>query len=157
MREYALDVLMLCLMLMVLPTVCAAPLERVLPVSVNIVTNQTSPDLEIVADKDAFLVVYNTVSQQFLPLNIPFKVHSVGGLSVAYNLSLSQLGGQCDTGLHLAPSAALDGTDVGLAQPRRFTGTDNAHVLTLTFPSMPQADLAQQCEGYAGVVAELTV
>lgn len=155
MKRFLADVLML--MLVVLPRVEAAPLERVLPVSVSIVANQTSPDLEILADKSAFLVVYDTVLQQFPPLNIPFKVRSVSGLSVAYNLSLSQSGGQCNGVTPLVPATALDGVGIVINQSQRFAGIENSHVLTLSFPSLPQSSLVQQCEGYAGVMAELTV
>ncbi|WP_429219257.1 hypothetical protein [Aeromonas veronii] len=162
MRGYALNVLSLLmlsflLMLMMSSTARAALLERVLPVSVNIVTHQASSDLEIVADKSAFLVVYSSASQHFLPLDIPFKVRSLSGLSMAYNLSMSQLGGLCDGVTPLVPSPTLDGAPIVLNQQYRFTGTENAHVLTLSFPFLAQASLAQQCEGYARVVAELTV
>jgi hypothetical protein len=76
---------------------------------------------------------------------------------VAYNLSLSQLGGLCDGITPLEPIPTLDGASMVLNQPYRFVGIENAHVLTLSFPFLAQASLAQQCEGFAGVVAELTV
>lgn len=153
----SLLLLLVMLTLMMSSTAGAVPLERLLPVSVNIVTSQASPDLEIVADKTAFGVVYSPSSQQFLPLNIPFKVRSISGLSVAYNLSLSQLGGLCDGAIPLIPTPMLDGSGMVLNQPYRFTGVENVHMLVLSFPFLPQANLAQQCEGYVGVVAELTV
>lgn len=154
MRGCIIDVLVI---IMLSLTANAAPLERVLPVSVSIVANQASPGLEIVADKSAFLLIYRPAAQQFLPLDIPFKVRSVSGLSVAYNLSLSQLGGLCDVVTPLVPTPTLDGTSIVLNQPYRFTGIEHAHVLTLSFPPVDQGNLTQQCEGYAGVVAELTV
>lgn len=142
--------------MMLLPVVDAAPLVRELPVSANIVVNQVSPGLDIVANESVFILAYSTGSQQFLPLDILFKVRSISGLSVAYNLSLSQLGGRCDA-IPLVPVSTLDGADMGLNQPRRFSGIENTHVLTLSFPSLSQTSLAQQCEGDVGVIAELTV
>lgn len=156
MKDRGLCVILL-LLLMVSPIASSAPMERIIPVSVNIVTNQHTLDLEIVASKNSFLLTYGVASQQFLPLNIPFKVKSLGGLLVSYNLSLSQLGGRCDENTSLVPTAMLDGTDVRVDQLRRFDGVVNEHVLTLSFPLLPQMDFTLQCEGYVGVVAELVI
>ncbi|WP_152607655.1 hypothetical protein [Aeromonas hydrophila] len=141
----------------ILQNAFSAPIERVLPVTVNIVTNQVSSDLEIVADKSAFLVIYNSKSQQFLPLDIPFKVRSVSGASLAYSLRLSQLGGICDGIEPLTPTPALDGISATLNESYQFIGMENSHLLTLSFPSLYQTNLTQNCEGYVGVIAELTV
>lgn len=145
------------LLLIVAPIASSAPMERIVPVSVNIVTNQHTLDLEIIANKNSFLLTYSIVSQKFLPINIPFKVKSLSGLLVTYNLSLSQLGGRCDENTSLVPTAMLDGADMMVEQLRRFDGVVNEHVLTLSFPLLPQMDFTLQCEGYVGVVAELVI
>ncbi|WP_421187453.1 hypothetical protein [Aeromonas enteropelogenes] len=138
-------------------TVGAASLERAMPVAVNIVTNQGTSDLEIVANKINFLIAYDVSTQQFTPLNIPFKVRSVSGSVVDYGLKVSTLSGLCDDGSPLVPAPELDGQTVEVNTQYAFTGAENNHVLTLSFPYLSQINVAQQCEGFVGVVAGLTI
>ncbi|MFB2928729.1 hypothetical protein [Aeromonas hydrophila] len=145
------------LMGMLSPPGAAAPQSRTLPVSVAIVVNQSSATLEIEASQHAFTVFYHPASQRFLPLDIPFNVRSRSGRQVSYVLSLALLAGQCDGRTPLVPTAMLDHQAASLGQARRFEGVKRAHVLTLSFPARSQASLAQYCDGYAGVTAELAM
>lgn len=141
-----------------MPAAWAGTLERSLPVSVSILVNQSSSDLEIVADKTTFSAIYDAASQRFSPLNIPFTVRSISGQNVNYDLSMAQLAGQCDGGaLSLTLLAALDGTDISLNEKRRAAGIKNSHVMEIKFPYLPQINAVQQCEGSLGIVAELAV
>lgn len=151
-------VIVLILQAMLLVPVCwATTLERSLPVSVSIDVSQDSPDLEIVADKDFFLTAYDYTSQRFMPLNITFKVRSVSGQNVTYDLSITQLDGACDGATLSGMTTALDGTLVGLNEKRRSAGIENSHLLMISFPNIPQSTVEQLCEGSVGVIAELGV
>lgn len=139
-------------------TVVAAPLERVLTVSVNVVANQSSAQLEIVAPRTDFLVVYLSSLGTFQPLDIPFSVHQIDGASHAYELTLAQLNGQCAApGMPVSAltlTAALDGKSFNTSSVvRGMADPEQAHVLTLTFPNIPQALTSQACDGVVGVVA----
>lgn len=137
--------------------VVAAPLEKRVQLSVDIIANNPSPDLEILVDRSDFLIVYNQSLQKFLPLNIPLKVRSVSGMSVDYNLSIFQLDGLCDGSGPLIPTASIDDVAMTLNQPYRFSGIENTHLLTLSFPFLSQSMLPGQCSGAAGLIAELVV
>ncbi|WP_395948449.1 hypothetical protein ACFWHB_11725 [Aeromonas mytilicola subsp. aquatica] len=136
----------------------AAPLERSLPVSVFITTNQAAPGLEIVADKYIFQSVYDVSLKTFLPLIIPFSVRSVTGQNVSYDLFMSHLGGQCnDQPLSLTVTSMQGGEPIVLNEKHRFSGIENEHGVVISFPVIPQSDLSQQCEGHIGMIAEPVV
>lgn len=140
----------------------AAPLERVLDVSVNVVVNSASAQLEVVAPRTDFLVVYLSSLGTFQPLDIPFTVRHLDGAHHNYELTLAQLGGQCSVSggavSRLTPSARLDGQLFDALSPGHgVANPEQAHVLTLTFPDIPQAAVSQMCDGVAAVVAAVIV
>lgn len=149
-------------------SVWSIPIERVLNISVDIVTHQTSSTLEIISPKTDFLVVYLASQHRFQTLDIPFSVRQVeiksrqvDSNSYGYSLSLAQLTGQCvlasGTVNTLMPILTLDGqvfTSVspvsGLADP------EQAHVLNLVFPNVAQTDEMQSCDGAVGIIVAAT-
>lgn len=135
----------------------AAPLERGLPVSVFITTNQGAPGLEIVADKYIFQSTYDVSLKTFVPLTIPFSVRSLTGQNVSYDLFMSQLGGQCNSQPLDLTVTSLLGEPIELEDKKRFAGIENEHGVVISFPVIPQSELSQQCEGYIGVIAEPVV
>lgn len=136
----------------------AAPLERSLPVSVFITASQATPGLEIVADKYIFQSIYDVSLKTFSPLTIPFSVRSVTGLNVSYDLFMSHIGGQCnDQPLSLTVTSMQGGEPIILNEKYRFAGIENEHGVVISFPVIPQSDIAQQCEGHIGVIAEPVV
>ncbi|MBV7439413.1 hypothetical protein [Aeromonas sp. sif2416] len=136
----------------------AAPIERSLPVSVFIVANQGTSDLEIVADKLIFQSIYDVSLKTFLPLTIPFRVRSVTGQNISYDLFMSHLGAQCDgQPLSLTVAAMVGGDPIVLNEKHRFAGIENEHGVVISFPVIPQSGLSQQCEGHIGIIAELVV
>lgn len=149
-------------LLLLCANAAAAPQIKVLDVSVNVVVDASSAQLEIIAPRTDFLVVYLSSQQTFQPLDIPFTVRSRDGFNHNYELTLAQLSGQCAvSGGMVSPLpllAHLDGSvfdasnfGYGLADPER------AHVLTLTFPNISQAAASQSCDGVAAVVAAVTI
>lgn len=154
----AFTVILLMLNLVALTSAASASVvERGLPTSVSIVVNQNTKDLEIVADKDSFQTIYDTVEQRFSPLSIPFTVRSVSGNNVAYDLSIAQLMGQCADVEALELIAALDGIVVELGEKQRFAGIENHHMMVVSFPLLPQSELPRQCDGTASIIAELVI
>lgn len=136
----------------------AATLERSLPVSVWINANQGASGLEIVADNYMLQANYDASIDTFSPLPISFRVRSVSGQSIAYDLFMSQLGGRCDGQPHvLTVTSKVGGESILLNEKHRFAGVENEHGVVISFPVIPQSDVAQQCEGYIGVIAELFV
>lgn len=149
-------------------SVWSAPIERVLNISVDIVTHQALSTLEIISPKNDFLVVYLASQHRFQSLDIPFSVRQVeinsrqvGSNSSGYSLSLAQLTGQCvlasGTVNTFMPILTLDGqvfTSVspvsGLADP------EQAHVLNLVFPNVVQTDERQSCDGAVGIIVAAT-
>lgn len=140
----------------------AAPLERVLGVSVNVVVNTASAQLEIVAPVRTFSAVYSPALRAFHPLDIPFSVRRLDGAYHHYELTLADLRGQCaepqSAVTSLRVSAQLDekpfdalSPGLGVANP------EQSHLLRLTFPSVPQLTVAQTCEGVAAVIAAVKV
>ncbi|MFM5781524.1 hypothetical protein ACET8B_02065 [Aeromonas caviae] len=137
--------------------VSAVMYERPVPVSVSIVTNKDSSALEIETDNDAFQAIYDVAMKGFFPLTIPFKVRSVSGQNVNYDLFVSQLAGQCGDKSPLALTTELDGTVIQLNEKRRAAGVDNDHLIVISFPSIPQSDIEQHCDGSMSLVAELVI
>ncbi|MFQ2048379.1 hypothetical protein ACK34J_05450 [Aeromonas veronii] len=140
----------------------AAPLERVLDVSVNVVVNSASAQLEIIAPRTDFLVVYLSSLGTFQPLDIPFTVRQLDGTDHNYELSLAQLRAQCSASggvvSQLMPTARLDGQPFDALFPGRgVANPEQAHVLTLTFPGISQAAVSQACDGVAAVIAAVSV
>ncbi|WP_270827509.1 hypothetical protein [Aeromonas sp. Y318-1] len=140
----------------------AVPQERILDVSVNIVANQASAQLEIISPRTDFLVVYVSSLRTFQPLDIPFTVSTVDGDPHNYDLTLAQLSGQCALSggvvTPLTPSARLDGQPFSALSPGSGSAApEQAHVLTLTFPNISQAAASQACDGVVAVVAAVTL
>lgn len=139
----------------------ATPLEQVLDVSVNIVVNQTSSELEIVAPETDFLVIYLPKIRRFQNLDIPFSVRSVDGSPHRYTLSLVQLTGQCtpagEAGKTLSLTATLDGQSfTSTHSPTGIASPEQKHMLNLNFPEVSQTVVTQDCEGAVGLVAAET-
>ncbi|WFO49860.1 hypothetical protein [Aeromonas veronii] len=134
----------------------AAMFDRPVPVSVFIVANQGG-ELEIVADKDAFQVTYDTATARFFPLTIPFTVRSTSDNTVNYDLFMAQLFGRCGDAPPLKMTATLDGTDIEKDNKLRFTGVENDHLATLSFPVIPQTDSTQWCDGSMSIIATLVI
>jgi len=134
----------------------AVPFERSLPVSVFITANQASPGLEIVADNYVFQSVYDQSLQTMSPLSIPFRVRSLTGQNVKYELVMSHLAGHCGgQPLNLTVTSMFTGDPIILNVGHEFAGIENDHGVVISFPTIPQTDLSQQCEGHIGVIAEI--
>lgn len=149
-------------LLLLCANAAAAPQIKVLDVSVNVVVDGPSAQLEIVAPRTDFLVVYLSSQQTFQPLDIPFTVRRLDGAYHNYELTLAQLGGQCAVsgggGSPLTLSAHLDGREFDASNSGHGTAApEQAHVLTLTFPSISQATVSQVCDGVAAVVASVVI
>lgn len=138
--------------------ICAASIERSLPVSTFITANETSSQLEFFADKYIFQSEYDFSQQTFYPLTIAFGVRSVNGQSISYDLFMSHLGAQCD-GESLAVNVVtvFDGEQVVLNEKHRFAGVENDHDIVLLFPAIPQSGTSRQCRGHIGFIAEMVV
>lgn len=140
----------------------AAPLERVLGVSVNVVVNAASAQLEIVAPVRTYMAVYSSTLRAFHPLDIPFSVRRLDGAYHHYELTLAELNGQCaqsgSAATPLGVSAQLDEKPFDALSPGfGVADPEQAHLLRLTFPSVPQLSVAQTCEGVAAVIAAVKV
>ncbi|HHQ4663925.1 TPA: hypothetical protein ACSPZY_004439 [Aeromonas veronii] len=153
--------------LLILASTCrAAPLEKIVNVSANIVANNSSPRLAILAPRLNFITVYDVPTQRFLSVNIPFSVQSLDGVNHQYDLSLVLLNGRCSTttpGSYnpLSLVATLDGSEFSLGGPVRSglwtTSLVGSHVLRVDFPSTLQSPTSQACDGSVGVTATITI
>ncbi|MGL5407776.1 MAG: hypothetical protein ACRDAP_03470 [Shewanella sp.] len=152
------EIFIICTMVLLCANVTAAPLERALNISVNVVVNQSSSQLEIVAPQSDFLVTYLSSLSSFQPLGIPFSVRQIDGASHSYELTLIQLTGMCSlpggATSALTPSVLLDSNPFDATSPGiGYANPEQAHVLTLIFPAISQANTSQVCNGAVGVVA----
>lgn len=142
--------------------VISAPMERVLNVSVNMVVNQQSPQINIVANKTDFLVVYSSSLKRFQSLAIPFSIRQIDGSSHNYLLTIPQVTGQCTPQGAATQIISLSATlDNQIITPTSsFAGTaapEQAHILNISFPDINQTETSQLCEGTASVIAAVLV
>jgi hypothetical protein len=141
----------------------ATPLARVLDVSVDIVVDRASAELEIVAPKTDFLAVYRAENQRFNVLDIPFRVRSVDSFTQNYTLSLAQLFGACralnEPVTALSLTTLLDDVPFEPATPSSLytAAPEREHLLAVTFPQIAQTPASQSCEGSVGVIAAVVI
>lgn len=141
----------------------AIPLSRVLDVSVDIVVDRASAELEIFAPKMDFSVIYVQEQQSFKMLRIPFQVRSVDGSSQNYTVSLSQLLGNChkrnNTSITLMLTTFLDGQPLEIMTPSLiYTALpQREHSLTIDFPQIVPTSTSQTCEGSVGITVAVVV
>lgn len=156
-------VLAVCLLAMLSGVASATPLARILDVSVDIVVDQASTELEIIAPETDFSVLYQAVHQRFDTLNIPFQVRSVDGSPHNYTLSLAQLSGVCrikeSAANILSLSTKLDGVAFELGTPSAVYATESQqkHSLELVFPRVVQISDSQSCDGSIGLIAAVNI
>lgn len=141
----------------------AAPLSRVLDVSVDIVVDRASAELEIISPKVDFLAVYDQKQQRFKMLGIPFQVRSVDGSSQNYTVSIAQLLGSCrkenDSSTALILTTFLDGQLLEFMNPSSIytASPQREHSLIIDFPQIAPASISQACEGSVGISVAMVI
>lgn len=141
------------------------------PISVEIHKSSSSLEMSITANKMDFLLNYDQKNKEFIDLNIPFEVVANKGAANGYEISLDYVDGQCMEGAQTMikpsvpfyPSILLDGksltvnTSPILYPALTAPSIERQHMLLLSFPTIPQKDVDQFCQGRLAMTSALKI
>ncbi|WP_318462308.1 hypothetical protein [Photobacterium leiognathi] len=124
---------------------------------VVIFNDVSSDELEIRAPQKEFYARYDTDTQTFHELTIPFDVISKKGTTVDYLMTIPIMTSSCNADketvffdVNLSIDDKLwDGTGL------RFTGINNSHKMKLNYPRIEQKNINQQCTGTIGIQVQM--
>ncbi|MCK8075885.1 hypothetical protein MSG34_06935 [Vibrio sp. 1CM2L] len=126
-----------------------------------------SSRIKIVSEQSNYVAKYDVSDQMFERILVDFDVMSpISESSQGYILTLNQSRHYCDSSPLIGVDITIDGTVLqegdSLIEEQVFTESNSvnkwrSHELNFSYPTILQTDSEKICNGFAGVVVELSI